>query len=190
MRIKGDAKARAVVGLVYRDEGGGVDCAWGRNMEFNMREHPAKNVIGIYVVRIDGLSGESYGGKASVTLTPTQFGYQLAVEGVEGLQTIPVSDAYFEVCSHGTTLKMPLSGGEALGLRVEVDENGKLYSKLKNGSAFYDLDILGYCPELKNYNYEPSPGSPQVTLRDVLAIEYVGAGGEIRKSLISVTGKS
>jgi hypothetical protein len=180
------AAGRAVVGLVYVGEDGGVHHLWSTSLEYNLRNYPAKEVLRLYIVKIEGTSGVDLG-RASVRLVSGEGGYQLLVEGVKGLESIPVDKPYIEVGSHGPNVKMPLRGGEVLGIFVGVDDQGRLYYsrlKIQDGNAFYDLKLLNYFPQLEIGDYEENG----ITLNDLLAVKYKDSSGEDRVLFISLRG--
>jgi len=176
-RLKGElAAGRAVVGLVYVGEDGEVHHLWSTSLEYNLRKQPASEILGLYVVKMEGMSASELGG-AGVRLVSGEGGYRLLVEGVEDLEWIPVNGPSFELSSQDyANLKMPLLGGEVLSIQVNVDKQGRLYcSKLKiqKGNTFYDLTLLEYTPEIENYYYE----GRAITLRNLLTIQYFDSKG-------------
>ncbi|MBS7288878.1 MAG: hypothetical protein KIH01_09140, partial [Candidatus Freyarchaeota archaeon] len=151
-KLKGElTSGKAVVGLVYLGEDGEIHHLWSTTLEYNLRKHPAREILGLYVVKMEGASASELGG-ARVKLVSGDGGHRLLVTGIEDLESIPVGEPCFELSSQDyVNLKMPLLGGEALSIHVSVDEQGKLYCsnlKIQEGNTFYDLKILEYTPEM------------------------------------------
>ncbi|MBO3810165.1 MAG: hypothetical protein FGF50_11315, partial [Candidatus Brockarchaeota archaeon] len=188
-KLQGElAAGRAAIGLVYLGEDGKIHHLWSATLEYNLRKHPATEILGLHVVKMNGISAVELGG-ASVRLVPSGDEYKLLVEGVEDLEAIPLNKPFLELSSQDyANLKMPLLGGEVLSIQVNVDEQGKLYCsnlKIQDGNTFYDLKILEYASEIKNYYYERQ----EITLKDLLVTEYTDLSGETHTRFIDLTGE-
>ncbi|MEM2056078.1 MAG: hypothetical protein QXU11_09055 [Thermoproteota archaeon] len=187
-KLKGElASGRAVIGLVYLGEDGEVHHIWSKTLEYNLRKHPAREILGLHVVKMNGISAVELGGSGA-RLVSSGDEYKLLVEGVEDLEAIPLNEPFLELGSQDyANLKMPLLGGEILSIQVNVDEQGKLYCsnlKIQDGNTFYDLKILEYTPEVKNYHYDD-----EIILKNLLAVEYMDTYGEVHEKFISLTGE-
>ncbi|MEM3449562.1 MAG: hypothetical protein QXU11_05800 [Thermoproteota archaeon] len=185
-KLKGELESgKAAVALVYLGEDGEIHHIWSATLEYDLRRHPASEILGLHVVKMNGISAAELGG-ASVRLVSSGDEYKLLVAGIEDLESIPVKEPYIEVSSQDyANLKMPLLGGEILSIQVNVDEQGKLYCsnlKIQEGNTFYDLKILEYTPEIKNY-YAGRP----IMLRELLVARYVDLNGEAHIKFIGIT---
>ncbi|MBO3754493.1 MAG: restriction endonuclease, partial [Candidatus Brockarchaeota archaeon] len=172
----------AALALVYVGEDNSVHSVWSQELEFSFKHHPIKEdgVIGLHVVRVDGVDGVDLDGKG-VRLTSTTGGYELSAKVEDGEVRIPVEEPYIDAMGPRKYLKMSLPDGHVLGLRLEVDESGKLNAKLAvyrvREDAFRDLRLLEFIPELGEHYRGESDESMKVMLRNILVGEYAEEGG-------------
>ncbi|MEM2980120.1 MAG: hypothetical protein QW385_01915 [Thermoproteota archaeon] len=87
---------------------------------------------------------------------------------------IPVEEPYVDAMGPRKYLKMMLSDGHVLGLRLNIGEDGKLCAELTvyrvGEDTFRDLRLLKLIPELENYYGQSDKPD---TLKNLLVGEYV-----------------
>ncbi|MBO3798538.1 MAG: hypothetical protein JTT13_06695 [Candidatus Brockarchaeota archaeon] len=167
---------KAALALVYVGEDNTIHSVWSQELEFSFKHHPVKEdgIIGLYVVRIDGIDGVDLVGKTVRLTSTTGDGYELAAKvGYEEVR-IPVEEPYVDTMGPRKYLKMTLPDDHVLGLRLNIGEDGKLHAELAiyrdKEDTFRDLKLLKLVHELENY-YGRSD-KPD-TLKNLLVGEYV-----------------
>ncbi|MEM2087935.1 MAG: hypothetical protein QXF52_04590 [Thermoproteota archaeon] len=170
---------KAALALVYVGEDNTVHSVWSQELEFSFKHHPVKEngIIGLYVVRVDGVDGVDLDGKG-VRLTSTMGGYELTAKVEDGEVRIPVEEPYVDTMGPRKYLKMKLPDGHVLGLRLNIGEDGKLHAELAiyrdREDTFRGLRMLKLVPEIENYYGESY--DKWVTLENILIGEYIEEG--------------
>ncbi|MBO3798931.1 MAG: hypothetical protein JTT13_08700, partial [Candidatus Brockarchaeota archaeon] len=178
----------AVLGVVYRKETGVIDSAWTQSADAEFKIKEAEDVLGLLIVRKNGLSAVSPDGSVRAELS----GEYLKFHGVKGMgegAAFRVSEARFrELSVYGPILEATLPSGEAILFRVDVSGDSKsVSSKLA-------LAIDGYAPEINPIEYygelkiklSESGETFEYTLRDAMVVEYEDSKG-VHRSVIGLS---
>lgn len=179
---------KAALVLVYVGEDGEVHSAWSSRLEFSLH-HPAKEggVMGLHVVRVDGVDGVDSGGVKIQLRSIAGGGYEL-VTNVEGKELrIPIKETLIKAHGLEKYLKMELEDGNLLGFRMFVDDDGKMHVELaiykKGEETFRDLRLIKFIPEIEKYYYQDK----EFVLRNILVGEYVEEG-KTKHAFMSIYG--
>ncbi|MEM2945456.1 MAG: hypothetical protein QXI87_03815 [Thermoproteota archaeon] len=173
----------AVLGVVYRKETGVIDSAWTQSADAEFKIKEAEDVLGLLIVRKNGLSAVSPDGSVKAELSGEYLKFH-GVKGMGGGAEFRVSEARFrELSVYGPILEATLPSGEAILFRVVVGGDGK------SVSSRLALTVDGYAPEINPIEYygelkiklSESGETFEYTLRDAMVVEYEDSRGIHRK---------
>jgi len=186
-----EGKSAALV-LVYVGEDNNVHSAWSSELEFGLQQHPVREggIVGLYVIRIDGVDGFYSGGVKAGLKLAAGGGYEL-VTSVEGKELrVPIKEAYIDIMGARKYLKMKLEDGNVLGFHMFVDDNGKLHAELaiyRKRGTYRSLRLIRLIPEIEKYYYYHEEQYKEVVLRNILVGEYIEEG-EMKHVFMSIYG--
>jgi len=188
-RLSGEmSSGDAVLGVAYLKQDGGVDSAWTRSADAEFKIKEAEDVLGLIIVRKNGLSAVSPDGSVRAELSGESLKFH-GVKGMSGGAAFRVSEARFrELSGYGPILEITLPSGEAILFRVYMGEDGKtVSSKLALAIERYapEINPVEYYSELKIMLSE-SGQTFEYTLRDLMVVEYRDSRG-IHRSVVGLS---
>ncbi|MEM2570609.1 MAG: hypothetical protein QXP96_02660, partial [Thermoproteota archaeon] len=178
----------AVLGIVYRRVDGGVDSAWTQSADAEFKIKEAEEVLGILIVRKNGLSAVSSDGSVRAELS----GEYLKFYGVEGMSDgngFKVSEARFrELSGYGPILEVTLHSSEKILFRIDVGRDGKSVSSklaLAIRTRAPEINPIKYYGELKIKLSENNQVF-EYAFKDTIVVEYKDNKG-IHRKVISLS---
>ena len=188
-RLSGEmSSGDAVLGVAYLKQDGGVDSAWTRSADAEFKIKEAEDVLGLIIVRKNGLSAVSLDESVRAELSGESLKFH-GVKGMSGGAAFRVSEARFrELSGYGPILEITLPSGEAILFRVDVGGDGKtVYSKLALAVERYapEINPVEYYGELK-FKLSEGGQSFEYTLRDLMVVEYEDSRG-IHRSVVGLS---
>lgn len=178
----------AVLGVVYRRVDGRIDSAWTQSADAEFKIKEAEDILGILIVRKNGLSAVSPDGSVRAELS----GECLKFYGVKGMGDgtgFKVSKAMFrELSTYGPILEATLPSGEKILFRINVDWESKLISSklaLAIGPRAPEINPIEYYKELK-IKLSESSQTFEYALKDIMVLEYEDSKG-IHRKVISLS---
>ncbi|MGB9717724.1 MAG: hypothetical protein ACPL4E_04715 [Thermoproteota archaeon] len=113
------SNGKVVLGVVYLKDNGEINSAWSQRIDANFNIEGAKGILGIFIIKAEGLSAVSPNGKVTVKLSE---GY-LEFSGVEGMKEdarFQVSKAQFrDIGRYGPTLEITMPSGDQILFRIK-----------------------------------------------------------------------
>jgi hypothetical protein len=160
----------AIIGLIFK-KGGVIDARWSTDIEDSLRIDNPDEILGVLVVKKDGLRAKSLDGSVSLELR----GKALKVEGVKGLEKIEIEEAHFKQVP---TLEITLKSGAKICFEMSLSEEGK---SLVSDLAY---EHGRHTPKIVNIQFRPfdeisfSEGGStyKISLENFLIVEYEETG--------------